>query len=309
MLLETSYKIILALLITGILGWIIGFFLGRIFGSANATELLKESDYKMRMREQEAQGLRAEATATASKISLMETELVKLTSTVKTREGWIREIEAKQQELQSDLDARISELDELKAEAEQEKADLKAQLGQLLTAAQLELAALKVRVAESEGAAKLTKIAEEEARVLRLNLAGKTEELKQASSRLQQLEVIAEQGKTRATELAQLKVRLTELEMMAREVKEPPVKVSSAATLPANSPDSDDLKEVFGIGPALEKLLNQQGIYWFRQIAEWTPEDVTRYDALLEQFRGRIERENWIASAREAYSKKYGDQL
>ena len=278
MLLENTYKIILALLATGILGWIVGFFLGKIFGSANATELLKESDNKRRMREQEMQGLHAEATATAAKISSMETELVKLTSTVKTREGWISEIEAKQHELQSDLDARISELDELKAETEREKADLKTQFEQTLAASQTEIAALKVRVAESEGAAKFAKIAES-------------------------------QSKAREAELAQLKVRLTELEMMAREVKEPQVKVSTASAMPANPKDTDDLKEVFGIGPALEKLLNQQGIYWFRQIAEWTPEDVKRYDALTEQFRGRIERENWIVSAKEAHSKKYGDQL
>ncbi len=278
MLLEVSYKIVLALLIAGILGWIVGFFLGRIFGSANATELLKESDNKRRMREQEMQGLRAEATAATAQISAMQTELATLTATIKTREGWISEMEVRQRELQIDLDARINELDELKAETEKEKADLKSQLEQTLATFQTEIAALKVRMAESEGTTRFAQLAES-------------------------------QSKARESELAQLKVRLTELEMMAREVKESPVKVSTASALPANPKDPDDLKEVFGIGPALEKLLNQQGIYWFRQIAEWTPEDVRRYDALLEQFRGRIEREGWIASAKEAHSKKYGDQL
>jgi predicted flap endonuclease-1-like 5' DNA nuclease len=36
---------------------------------------------------------------------------------------------------------------------------------------------------------------------------------------------------------------------------------------------------------------------------------VQRYDTLLEDFRGRIERDDWINGAQQEHQKKYGEQL
>jgi len=64
------------------------------------------------------------------------------------------------------------------------------------------------------------------------------------------------------------------------------------------APDSpDDLKKIKGGGPALEKTLNDLGIYTFAQVAAWTPEDVVWVDGNL-KFKGRIERDDWMAQAR-----------
>ncbi|WP_299554533.1 50S ribosomal protein L21 [uncultured Tateyamaria sp.] len=60
----------------------------------------------------------------------------------------------------------------------------------------------------------------------------------------------------------------------------------------------DDLKELSGVGPALEKKLHENGVTTFAQIAAWTPEDVADMDEKL-SFKGRIEREGWIAQAQE----------
>lgn len=58
----------------------------------------------------------------------------------------------------------------------------------------------------------------------------------------------------------------------------------------------DDLKLISGIGPKLEKVLNGLGIWTFAQIAQWTPNEVAWVDDFL-QFKGRIERDDWIAQA------------
>ena len=63
------------------------------------------------------------------------------------------------------------------------------------------------------------------------------------------------------------------------------------------SEGADDLKRISGVGPKLETLLNELGIYRFEQIAAWTPENVAWVDARL-TFKGRIERDNWIEKAR-----------
>jgi len=60
----------------------------------------------------------------------------------------------------------------------------------------------------------------------------------------------------------------------------------------------DDLKEIEGIGPALEKLVNELGFYHFDQIAGWSDADVARVDAEMKGFKGRIARDRWVAQAR-----------
>ncbi|MGV6813202.1 MAG: 50S ribosomal protein L21 [Brevirhabdus sp.] len=60
---------------------------------------------------------------------------------------------------------------------------------------------------------------------------------------------------------------------------------------------SDDLKQLSGVGPALEKKLHEAGVTSFAQIAAWTEEDVAAMDEKL-SFKGRIEREGWIEQAK-----------
>ena len=60
----------------------------------------------------------------------------------------------------------------------------------------------------------------------------------------------------------------------------------------------DDLKQISGIGPKLEEILNANGIFQFQQIADWQDADVQAIGELLPAFRGRIRREDWVGQAR-----------
>lgn len=60
---------------------------------------------------------------------------------------------------------------------------------------------------------------------------------------------------------------------------------------------ADDLKKIGGVGPAIEKKLNALGITQFAQIAAFTADDIARVDEVL-NFKGRIEREDWIGQAK-----------
>ena len=66
--------------------------------------------------------------------------------------------------------------------------------------------------------------------------------------------------------------------------------------------DKDDLKKITGVGPKLEALLNEMGFWHFRQIAAWGPAEIAWVDARL-KFKGRIERDNWVAQATELADK------
>ena len=61
----------------------------------------------------------------------------------------------------------------------------------------------------------------------------------------------------------------------------------------------DDLKQIKGVGPAIEKTLNELGIFSFEQIADMSEYDIDRVAQRLKGFRSRIYREDWIGQARE----------
>lgn len=61
----------------------------------------------------------------------------------------------------------------------------------------------------------------------------------------------------------------------------------------------DNLKKIKGIGPAIEKTLNEMGIFRFQQIADMSEYDIDRVAQRLKGFHSRIYRENWIGQARE----------
>ncbi|MGJ8570819.1 MAG: hypothetical protein ACSHXI_08980 [Hoeflea sp.] len=58
----------------------------------------------------------------------------------------------------------------------------------------------------------------------------------------------------------------------------------------------DDLKQISGVGPKLEQVLNGLGVWTFSQIAGWQPEEAAWVDDYL-QFGGRVERDSWISQA------------
>lgn len=61
----------------------------------------------------------------------------------------------------------------------------------------------------------------------------------------------------------------------------------------------DDLQQIRGVGPAIEKTLNELGIYRYQQIASMSEYDIDRIARRLKGFHSRIYREDWIGQARE----------
>jgi NADH-quinone oxidoreductase subunit E len=59
---------------------------------------------------------------------------------------------------------------------------------------------------------------------------------------------------------------------------------------------ADDLKWITGVGPVLERRLNELGITRWSQVAALTPEDISRVEETL-SFKGRVARDNWLAQA------------
>jgi len=86
---------------------------------------------------------------------------------------------------------------------------------------------------------------------------------------------------------------------------QPPIDATAAGWDQQTGDDqgtSDDLKLISGVGPKLEQKLNALGVSRFAEVAQWTPEDVVRFDDEL-SFHGRIERDDWIGQAKALVGK------
>lgn len=84
-------------------------------------------------------------------------------------------------------------------------------------------------------------------------------------------------------------------------VSAPPVAASVDGPAKLSGPRggvADNLKEIEGIGPAMEKLVNEMGFFHFDQIAGWSEADVSWVDANLKGFKGRVTRDRWVAQAK-----------
>jgi predicted flap endonuclease-1-like 5' DNA nuclease len=73
-------------------------------------------------------------------------------------------------------------------------------------------------------------------------------------------------------------------------------RVAAQNKVPRSAP-LNDLKRIRGIGVLIEKKLNSMGVVAYEQIANWNAADIDRVSQSLD-FKGRIERENWVEQAR-----------
>jgi len=63
--------------------------------------------------------------------------------------------------------------------------------------------------------------------------------------------------------------------------------------------EPDDLTQIKGVAKVLEHTLHKVGVFYFWQIAEWSPEDVKHVESRLEGFHRRIEDDDWVGQASE----------
>lgn len=91
--------------------------------------------------------------------------------------------------------------------------------------------------------------------------------------------------------------RATGLDAAMGRSKEPAAEETELLLRPRGG-KGDDLKLIVGVGPKLEKLLNDIGVWHFDQIASWKARDIALVDGKMENFKGRITRDGWVKQAR-----------
>lgn len=72
----------------------------------------------------------------------------------------------------------------------------------------------------------------------------------------------------------------------------------------ATETEKDDLTMISGIGPFIEERLIALDIFTFRQISNFTAADIEKINTAIEYFSGRIERDEWVAQAKDLVHNK-----
>ena len=76
-----------------------------------------------------------------------------------------------------------------------------------------------------------------------------------------------------------------------------PQRVSQANAIAQAPVRQDDLKMISGVGPGLEKRLQDVGLVSYAQIAALTDAEITELETNVLKFAGRIKRDDWIGQA------------
>ena len=79
--------------------------------------------------------------------------------------------------------------------------------------------------------------------------------------------------------------------------------LDSIGTFDASTETADDLKKVKGIGPKMEKTLNQIGIFTFAQVGRMTETEYKLLDSITKSFPGRAQRDDWAGQAKKLNNK------
>jgi NADH-quinone oxidoreductase subunit E len=136
-------------------------------------------------------------------------------------------------------------------------------------------------------------------------------ELGRAKARIEELELAAREAEERASAApeapkapdppAPVPALNSELEVELRSrIADLEAELEAMRDKPASpkKPPAAGLTSIKGIGPKFEKALRAAGISSVSQVAAWTDADITRVAKLLGIKAQRIQKENWVGTAR-----------
>ncbi len=169
-----------------------------------------------------------------------------------------------------------------------------------------ELREIRTRASETE---KTLAALRDESAQQRSTLASMSESLEAAKAELAPLRGSLSERDQRIAQLMRdlnaCRTGREELEARLAKATEKPVVPAYGLKAPVGR--ADDLKRVKGIGPKLEGILHGLGIFHFRQIANFTLEDIAWVSKHLAEFKGRIERDDWLVQAAKLHRADYNE--
>ena len=334
----TSYavfEIILWMLLAGLIGVAIGWILRGVFGGsqrvadlekelesekgryAKLSESLAAKKHELEASLRDVDAAQADVTRTRESAAALEEELMKVRADlakVHQDDGADGAPAGSEAAAASDIERLSSRVRELEAElasvttARDEMAVAHAgcavdadETAGVIAAKEAEIGRLSDEVAgfaglQSATQDKLAELADAEERLeeAATRLGAAAAERDAARAALEECRSASERASRRVEELERSLAQQTAFEVEAASWQQGTTSLGTPGAA-----HRDDLKVINGVGPALEELLNSFGIRSWEQLAALTESEVATVDAALEEFPGRIHRDEWVGQARD----------
>ena len=288
-------------------------FKGQQAGFAEMQAQMENAEDVLISRDQEIATLKTWVEQLAPK----DAEIARLRARTEELEPFRERSSRLEQELKQDRAQAASTLQSKEQELDRHQsriADIEAELARLRTQNQDDLTRFTETVQQRDQEIQRLRATVEELEVFRSEVEKKELALREAEER--RIMDVSE----REEEIAALRKRLVEYRVAQRHGAQAKAAAASDAgthgsstagrgTGKHRSAQKDDLKQIHGIGPVMERVLNRMGMFTFRQIAEWKDQDVEQMASELNTFPDRIRHDNWIAGAKEQHFLKYGEEL
>jgi predicted flap endonuclease-1-like 5' DNA nuclease len=303
-----------------------------------AREQFDELVDKLNHQERTSQGLQAELMQREQKYNQVQSQLLALAKVQETLEERENTIARQEQEIE-----RLAEIERAQQEKDAELQELRA-MSARLKASQAKASSIRtaltkaeqVAIAAQHGAAEAQRVREELHTLGRAHLGGNDsdgpqvndaadssvqpdveiplETAQQIQARIDDIERLEADTAERSKKISDLKKRLESLSRSRKKAgtirRAPKTANTRKREIPAplfEAPNErDDLKQIHGIGPVLEKTLNQIGVTTYRQLASFNEDDILRVTEALGIIPNRIERDDWVGGARKALAKSRG---
>ncbi|NRB50097.1 MAG: DUF1049 domain-containing protein [Saprospiraceae bacterium] len=255
----------------------------------NETLLGKQAEYEKQLKQSEYN-----LASYTDRIDELEKEKAKLLKDVYQVNQQLEEVQTTDREYNTIIAGLKDEITQLKAEntqlnqvveKEDEQVDNMAQMQSLYNATRQQLATFESRLSHLD----------EENETLKAELAD--------------LKVLQTQAptQTEATKTAEPILSFVEEDGTAEPDPESLTKVEKKVLnekIIIEDHDKDDLTLINGVGPFIEKKLNDIGIYTYKQIAEFDGPKIEQVTRDVAYFPGRIEKDDWVGQAKKLLAMK-----
>lgn len=255
---------------------LIAFLLGMLTGALARVAKIKGLKKTVKSQEQAILDLQQQQQTLTQELALKEADMRKDKLAIQQQPAQLQHLEAEKRQLQAETDTayeRIRQLQNTNQAYLDTINDLKTQVANVPTSAQPSPS----------------------------NLFVGQEQLRQLEEKFNRLE---KENALLQTRLDTIDVQNTLVNQSPNIVedtnliqKTTPVNVLGGRIEPERNIEKDDLTLINGVGPFIEKKLNEIGIYTYEQISTWDVETVDLVTKQIEFFPGRIQQDNWVGQA------------
>lgn len=274
----------------------VAFLLGILMGLVLRGRRIRLLRKELKEKDKEINELRVSVDTLNEQMALKEADLKKVSlenDDLKTR---IQVLESNKRQLQTDLDVSLDHIKRLELSNQSYKDDMARMKAQISSQAASTVSYEDTTpVVASSGISAESGQKIGELQNLYSQTRSRLELLENKINKLEAENSILQEDLQKITTKAELAPE--EMDQHIKLAQPKNAEVIGSRIVVDGSLEKDDLTLINGVGPFLEKKLNQAGVFTYLQISNWDKVTIEQVTRKIGFFPGRIEQDNWVGQA------------